>query len=312
MRTRIPLVRPRGLRCSRDGSRFARASARNSRGATSPQLQASEFTLPDAFAANPGLGYSLGMFGKWHLNSGAGTDDTPRTIGGWPHFAGTIIGALPDYSAWTKITNNVAVATTTYATTDTANDVIGWINSRTGPWFAWAAFNAPHAPLHFPPNDLHSYDAAATTRNYYEAMCEALDTEVGRVLANVNLATTAMIAGPFKTDSAGPLSMNSGTGDVTLMWSGVEGGIYRIEATDDLTTPWSIIAPSVTVAGDDIGGIVEGGGATGRAKRLYRTVRTGVSAYDNAGFAGTHFTTVGSVGGGLTRCSQTAALGAKW
>ena len=163
-------------------------------GATSPQLQASEFTLPDAFAANAGLGYSLAMFGKWHLNSGAGTNDTPRTIGGWPHFAGTIIGALPDYSAWTKIVNNVSTATTTYATTDTANDVIAWINSRTGPWFAWAAFNSPHAPLHFPPNDLHSYDAAATTnRNQYEAMCEALDTELGRVLANVNLATTTVI-----------------------------------------------------------------------------------------------------------------------
>jgi hypothetical protein len=52
------------------------------------------------------------MFGKWHLNSGAGTNDTPRTIGGWPHFAGTIIGALPDYTAWTKITNGSAAATT--------------------------------------------------------------------------------------------------------------------------------------------------------------------------------------------------------
>ena len=30
----------------------------------------------------------LAMFGKWHLNAGAGTNDTPRTIGGWPHFAG--------------------------------------------------------------------------------------------------------------------------------------------------------------------------------------------------------------------------------
>ncbi len=164
--------------------------------ATSPQLQASEFTLPEAFAANSGLGYSLAMFGKWHLNSGAGTTDTPRTIGGWPHFAGTIIGALPDYSAWTKITNNVSAATTTYATTDIANDVSAWITARgTGtPWFAWVACNAPHAPFHLPPNDLHSYDvAAATNRNYYEAACEALDTEVGRILAGVNLATTNVI-----------------------------------------------------------------------------------------------------------------------
>ena len=68
-------------------------------GAASPQLQAAEFTLPEAFAANPATGHELAMFGKWHLNSGAGTNDTPRTIGGWPHFAGSISGALPDYSA---------------------------------------------------------------------------------------------------------------------------------------------------------------------------------------------------------------------
>jgi arylsulfatase B len=164
--------------------------------ADSPQLQASEFTLPDAFSAHPELGYSLAMFGKWHLNSGAGTNDTPRSIGGWPHFAGTIIGALPDYSSWTKVVNGVATATTAYATTDTANDLITWIGQRSSgtPWLAWAAFNSPHSPLHFPPNNLHSYDAAAATdRNHYEAMCEALDTEIGRVLASVNLATTTVI-----------------------------------------------------------------------------------------------------------------------
>jgi len=164
--------------------------------ATSPQLSAAEFTLPDAFAANSALGYSLAMFGKWHLNSGAGTNDTPRTIGGWPSFAGTIIGALPDFNAWTKITNNVTSSSTTYATTDTANDVISFITTRPSgtPWFAWCAFNAPHAPLHAPPTALlngHTYPA--TNRGYFEAMCEALDTEVGRVLANVNLTTTNVI-----------------------------------------------------------------------------------------------------------------------
>jgi arylsulfatase A-like enzyme len=164
-------------------------------GATSPQLSSTEFTLPDAFAANSGLAYSLSMFGKWHLNAGAGTNDTPRTVGGWPSFAGTIIGALPDYSAWTKVTNNVSTASTTYATTDTANDVIDFITTRssTTPWFAWCAFNAPHTPFHVPPPALHTYGTPTTNRGMYEAACQALDTEVGRILANVNLATTNVI-----------------------------------------------------------------------------------------------------------------------
>ena len=52
-----------------------------------------------------------------------------------------------------KVKKEAAAATTTYATTDTANDVISFITSRPvgTPWFAWAAFNAPHAPLAFPP-----------------------------------------------------------------------------------------------------------------------------------------------------------------
>ncbi len=164
-------------------------------GATSPQLSTTEFTLPDAFAANPTLGYSLAMFGKWHLNSGAGTNDTARTVGGWPHFAGTISGAIPDYTAWTKITNNVSTASTTYATTDLANDVISFITSRPSgtPWFAWCAFNAPHTPFHVPPSSLHTYGTPTSNRGMYEAACQALDTEVGRILANVNLANTHVI-----------------------------------------------------------------------------------------------------------------------
>lgn len=175
-------------------------------GATSPQLSTTEFTLPEAFAANPGLGYSLAMFGKWHLNSGAGTNDTPRTVGGWPSFAGTIIGAIPDYSAWTKITDGTTAATTTYATTDVANDVISFIQSRPGgtPWFAWAAFNAPHTPYHVPPSNLHSYGTPTTNRGMFEAMCEALDTEVGRILATVNLATTHVI---FVGDNGTPANV---------------------------------------------------------------------------------------------------------
>lgn len=164
-------------------------------GATSAQLQASEFTLPEAFAANPGLGYSLAMFGKWHLNAGVGTNDTARTIGGWPSFAGTNTGAIPDFYAWTKITNGTTAATTTYATTDTANDVISFITTRPSatPWFAWVAFNAPHSPYHVPPAGLHSYGTPTTNRTMYEAACQALDTEVGRVLSNVNLANTYVI-----------------------------------------------------------------------------------------------------------------------
>ncbi len=168
-------------------------------GASSPQLQASEFTLPEAFAANAPLGYNLASFGKWHLTSGPGSAPTPNTIGGWPNYAGLIIGQLPDYFNWNKTTNGVTANATTYATTDTTNDAVAWIRARgTAPWFLWVAYNAPHTPFHKPPNDLHSYDylpgtVGANKRPYFEAACEALDTEIGRLLSVVDLTKTTVI-----------------------------------------------------------------------------------------------------------------------
>ena len=63
--------------------------------ASNPQLQAAEFTLPEAFAANATLGYRLASFGKWHLTAGPGTQSNPNTVGGWPHFAGRSVARSP-------------------------------------------------------------------------------------------------------------------------------------------------------------------------------------------------------------------------
>jgi arylsulfatase A-like enzyme len=61
----------------------------------------------------------------------------------------------------------------------------------------WVAFAAPHSPFHKPPNGLHSKDSlpatGASNRAYFEAMVEAMDTEIGRLLGSVNLATTTVI-----------------------------------------------------------------------------------------------------------------------
>ena len=163
------------------------------------QLQASELTLPEIFTASAPA-YATAQFGKWHLSTGP---NTPNTIGGWPHFAGSLQGAVQSYTSWNKVVNGTATANyTTYATTDVVNDSRTWIQARgTQPWFAWVAFNAPHTPLHKPPNDLHSYDSLSGTtaninqnpRPYYEAMVEAMDTEIGRLLAVVDRSRTIII-----------------------------------------------------------------------------------------------------------------------
>ena len=213
--------------------------------AAANSLQAAEFTLPDAFAANGALGYQLKHFGKWHLTSGAGqaVNMSPSTVGGWPAFSGYMSGALNSYTSWPKVTTNgtpagtSTVTTTTYATTDIVNDATSWIqaqNAASKPWFAWVAFSAPHTPFHLPsPTTLcpHYTNLSGTTqdinanqRSYYNAAVEAMDTEIGRLLATVDFSNTTVI---FLGDNGTPAQVvqtpvPSGHGKDTLY----EGGIH--------------------------------------------------------------------------------------
>ncbi|MGE3739533.1 MAG: sulfatase-like hydrolase/transferase [Geminicoccaceae bacterium] len=167
-----------------------------------PVLSADEFSLPEAFAAS-GRNYYLAHVGKWHLSRGI---DDPR-IHGWPHFTGPHpdLAHLPDYFDWPKVVDGVEVNPHehTYATTDEVNDALAAMSAaKTAgqPFFIWLALSAPHSPYQKPPNDLHTRDSLPATgtskalrRSYYEAMIEAMDTEIGRLLKSVDLATTTVI-----------------------------------------------------------------------------------------------------------------------
>ena len=96
-------------------------------------------------------------------------------------------------SPWRKDVNGVVsrTKTKTYATTDQVNEALGLIQTakRQGrPYFVQVAFNAPHCPFHVPPIALHSrdslppYTSGRAPRPYFEAMTEALDSEIGRLL----------------------------------------------------------------------------------------------------------------------------------
>lgn len=188
-------------------------------------LTSAAFTLPEAFS-NAGVNYALAQFGKWHLASGP---NSPRLIGGWTNFAGSLQGAIANYTNWTKTVNGVNTAGyTNYATSDLVNDATNWIAARgSNPWFVWAAFNAPHTPFHNPPAALcPSYPANTLTnsRRQFEAMVEALDTEIGRLLSVVDRANTHII---FIGDNGTPGAViappfSSARGKDTLY----EGGIH--------------------------------------------------------------------------------------
>ena len=198
-------------------------------------LTASAFTLPEALT-NAATGHAFSQFGKWHLASGL---NSPRTIGGWTNFAGTLQGAIANYTNWTKTVNGTSTAgNTNYATTELVNDARNWItNKGTNAWFVWAAFNAPHSPFHNPPAALcpsYPLNTLTNSRRQFEAMIEAMDTEIGRLLSVVDRTNTHII---FIGDNGTPGSViappySSGRAKDTLY----EGGIH---------VPLVISSPSV-------------------------------------------------------------------
>lgn len=167
-----------------------------------PVLSTTELTLPEAFRARPQLNYYLAHVGKWHLGRGINNPN----LHGWPNFVGPHpnLAGLESYSSWPKVRNGAHTTSNVYATTDQVNETLAAIataRKQSRPFFITLALSAPHAPYHKPPNHLHTRDNLpldatpdkALRRAYYEAMIEAMDSELGRLLRGVDLRTTTVI-----------------------------------------------------------------------------------------------------------------------
>jgi len=164
-----------------------------------PGLSLDEFTLPMALKSDADLGYETAAIGKWHLSdNGNGYEKHPLRAG-FDHFAGSAIGGLESYFAFSKqVDGQQTEGSTVYATSDKVNSAVNWLQSREvdNPWFMWLSFNNPHSPYHLPPTELlHSdakhLDPAAVAENpyaYFKAQLEALDTEVARLLNSMTQA----------------------------------------------------------------------------------------------------------------------------
>ena len=152
-------------------------------------LSYDELALPEVLSS---AGYGTSAIGKWHLGSQVRDyEDSPR-LHGFDWYSGSIFnftevaldGSPTSYFDWEKTTNGVVGRSTTYATTDTTNEAVARMASMPEPWMIWVAYNAPHLPVHVPPDALHTQDVPAnpTDRGKFKMMIEAMDTEVGRLL----------------------------------------------------------------------------------------------------------------------------------
>ncbi len=162
-----------------------------------PKLNINEYIIPKVLNIYSPNGISKACIGKWHVTTGGPVGyNYPNTMG-FDHFEGSLTGALGQpgqlaigYNNWTKITNGVSSTCTNYATTENVNNAIAYLNSQpsTKPFYLQLAFNAPHTPYHLPPMNLIApntlsgiqSDITANPVPYFQAMVEAMDTEIGR------------------------------------------------------------------------------------------------------------------------------------
>ncbi|MGB0523763.1 MAG: sulfatase-like hydrolase/transferase [Flammeovirgaceae bacterium] len=137
--------------------------------------------------------YRHAVIGKWHLAGNGSANITHPADMGVDFYAGLISGAVTDYSSWPLTENGQTTTSNTYITTKITDLAIDWLGNQDQPWFLWVAYTAPHTPFHLPPSHLHSQgnlptDQASITSNpepYFMAMMEAMDTEIGRLLAAI-------------------------------------------------------------------------------------------------------------------------------
>ncbi len=237
-----------GLFTGRYASRTGVGSPLNT-GAPGPSLD--ELGLPQILG-EADLGYATGAFGKWHLgDADNGLANHPNLMG-FDQYAGAINGHLEDFYEWSRVENGVEATVTDYATTRTVDDALDWIEEQEGPWFAYVSFHAPHTPLHLPPADLHSYDDLTGESDdiddrpdeYYQAMLESVDTEIGRLLASMDDVTRAHTVIIYMGDNGTEARVNQGT----YLPGKAKGSLYQ----GGVQVPLIIAGPGLLTGGKRI------------------------------------------------------------
>ena len=254
-------------------------------------LPTSTVTLFDRLTAESPT-YAHAFFGKYHVGGGS---INPRPGTAFPSaaqilqhardlgittFRGILGGGVVDYFNWTTYDiNGPEVANTTYATTVLTDYAIDFIHQQQAtkpdqPWFLYQAYNAPHAanggnsPYQVPPAALHSVNlssvgnpapgAYATNIPIYQADIQSLDTELGRLLAEVDFSKTVVIfvgdngVPPPVKDTATGLRDSKGStyeGGVRVPLIVAGAGVTRRGREDNLFVTTDLYATVLDVAG---------------------------------------------------------------
>jgi arylsulfatase A-like enzyme len=195
-------------------------------------LATDEWLLPQALKQ---AGYYSAIIGKWHLGHGD-RKYWPRQRG-FDYQYGPVLGEI-DYfthsahgvTDWYR--NNKLVKEKGYVTTLLGNDAVKLIGAHDPktPLFLYLTFTAPHAPYQAPQEYIDKFKQIADpNRRIYAAMINAMDDQIGRVVAALDkrkMRDNTLII--FQSDNGGPASaMFTGEIDMSKVKIPADNGPYR-------------------------------------------------------------------------------------
>ncbi len=181
------------------------------------------------------LGYATGLIGKWHLGEQPDYHPLKRgfdemwgyTGGGHNYFTSKPDGKGYDAPIECNYKTPQAI---TYITDDKGDECVDFVKRhKNEPFFLFASFNAPHAPMHATEADLELFKHIKNEkRRKYCAMVHRLDVNVGRIMKEVEkqgLAENTLIV--FISDNGGPVDSNASINAPLNGQKGIllEGGI---------------------------------------------------------------------------------------
>ena len=175
-------------------------------------------------------GYATGQFGKWHLGPDLAWSPALR---GFDEVFGFLGRGAHDYFKLDDPNDPIyrgteVVKETGYLTDRLGDETCAFITKhKAGPFFAYLAFNAVHAPLQAPEDEIAKFNTGNKDRDARLAMGKRMDDAIGKIVTTLKSEgaweNTLLF---FISDNGGPLAQSA---DNTPLRGGkhtdYEGGI---------------------------------------------------------------------------------------